>query len=70
MSTVRTETINALENVIYEAKVILDKSLVLNLLIRERKLPIEKIDVTAVYRVQQAAEVMLREMELRAGVAA
>lgn len=67
MSTARTKTINALENVIAESAVLLNKALVLNLLIRSAGLPLPQLDVTALYQTQSFAEAMLLEMELRAG---
>ncbi len=70
MTTARSETINALENVIAESKVLLDKAIVLNLLIREKRLPVPQIDITAIWKTQEAAEVMLMQMELRAAVTA
>jgi hypothetical protein len=70
MTTARTETINALENVIAESAALLDKAIVLNVLIRSKRLPLPLINLPAIYKTQEAAEVMLKEFELRAMAAA
>ena len=70
MTTARTQTILALERVIAESKVLLDKAISLNNLVREKRLPIPPLELPAIWTLQQRAEVMLLEMELRAGVTA
>lgn len=70
MSTARTQTIQALEEIIAGTPVILNAAISLNQLIRERRLPLPQFDLPAIWQTQRAAEAMLLEMELRAPVAA
>jgi hypothetical protein len=69
MTTARTKTIEALESVAADSRVLLDKALSINRVIDGERLCIRKLDVTAIYKTQETAECMLQEMELRAMVA-
>lgn len=62
----RSDTIQALERVIGKTKVLLDEAIGVNTLIREKRLSIRQIDLVAIYSTQETAEMLLKEIELRA----
>jgi len=68
VSTTRTKTILALEQVRDECRAMLDQAIRVNEMIRGLHLPVLPLDLPAIWKTQEAAECMLREMELRAGI--
>ncbi len=66
MSTLRSQTIEALEKLARDAAAAVCQALAINESIRASKLPIPLIDPMPIFNVQRAAEVMLVEMQLKA----
>jgi hypothetical protein len=66
MTKSRSDTIQALERVIGKTKVLLDEAIAVNQLIREKRLSIRQLDLAAIYGTQETAEMLLKEIELRA----
>ncbi len=66
MSSLRTETILALEKLRDDSSVMVAKGLELNEFIRQNKMPIPLFDVVPAWNIQAFAEGLLTNIELKA----